>query len=84
MIISRDYITSALVLDKFILFTQSIDICHISMDTYSNVDVTLPISGVKHATKLDWSSTRHTFYWVDSNLGTINEATLEVRLSTPK
>lgn len=54
------------------------------MDTYSNVDVTLPISGVKHATKLDWSSTRHTFYWVDSNLGTINEATLEVRLSTPK
>ena len=54
------------------------------MDTYSNVDVTLLISGVKHATKLDWSSIRHTFYWVDSNLGTINEATLEVRLSTPK
>ena len=71
-----------LALDKFILFTRSVDIRRISLDTPSLVDVTLPVTGLQYTIGLDWSGERNAFYWCDYLVGTINVATLDVRLST--
>lgn len=65
-------------LNKFILFSRSLDIRRISLDTPSFVDVTLPVTGLQYTIGLDWSGRRNTFYWCDYLAGTINVASLEV------
>lgn len=61
---------------EFLLIARKKEIHLISLDADKNVDIILPIKGVKYAVGIEYDIEKEKVYWADVGTGSINRAFL--------